>query len=150
MSLSDEHWMREAIALARMAEMQGEVPVGAVLVKEGTVIGVGHNQAIQLHDCTAHAEIQAIRNAGQQLQNYRLPGSELFVTLEPCAMCASAIVHARIAKVVFGAYDQKTGVVSSVMNFFDAAFLNHRVGWTGGLLEQECRALMQGFFQQRR
>ena len=147
---SESDWMRVAIQQAKIAQSLNEVPVGAVLVREQEIIGLGYNQPILRHDCSAHAEIQALREAGTKMGNYRLPDTKLFVTLEPCAMCAAALVHARVAELVFGAFDAKTGVVISRMQFFDTNFINHKVQWRGGILEQECKQLLQEFFQSRR
>ncbi len=146
----DIFWMREAITLAQKAEQEGEVPVGAVLVQDDAILGQGWNKPIVNHDPTAHAEIQALRNAGAMLGNYRFPGSTLYVTLEPCTMCAGAMIHARIKRLVFGAYDPKTGAVESVMRIFDQAFHNHKPDYDGGVLETECRLMLQSFFEQKR
>lgn len=142
--------MREALALARQAESCGEVPVGAVVVKDRRVVGVGFNQPIGQQDPTAHAEIAALRDAASRLGNYRLLGCELFVTLEPCIMCTGAIMHARVARVVFGAYDPKTGAAGSVVNLFSESRLNHHAEVVGGVLEEECSAMLSGFFAKRR
>lgn len=147
---SDEAWMRHAIRLAQRAEQQGEVPVGALLVLDEACIAEGWNQPIQASDPTAHAEIVALRKAGQQLQNYRLIDSTLYVTLEPCVMCMGAIAHARVKRLVFGAYDPKRGAVCHALQLSDAAFLNHRIEWTGGVLEQTCAELLTDFFRARR
>ena len=146
----DEFWMRQALAQAGLAAAAGEVPIGAVLVKGDELIASGWNQPIAGHDASAHAEIQALRVAGQALQNYRLPDTTLYVTLEPCLMCAGAMIHARIARLVYGAHDSKRGVVDSRWEVFDAPWLNHRVEVTGGVLERECAALLKGFFRDRR
>jgi tRNA(adenine34) deaminase len=148
--MSDEIFMRAAIALGREAWAAGEVPVGAVIVKAGEIIGRGFNQPISGHDPTAHAEIQALRDAAQRLGNYRLPGCELFVTIEPCSMCAGAIIHARIARVVYGARDAKTGAHGSVVDLFGEPRLNFHATVEGGLLAPECGKLMSDFFAQRR
>lgn len=147
----DEHYMRQAMLLARRAEAEGEVPVGALLVLEDEVIGEGWNRPISSHDPTAHAEITALRAAGLRRQNYRLPGSTLYVTLEPCPMCAGAIVHARVRRVVFGATDPKGGAAGSVFDLLpsDQRF-NHAVVVQGGVLEQETAELLRGFFRSRR
>ena len=142
--------MREALAVARQAEMCGEVPVGAVVVKDGRVIGVGFNQPIGQQDPTMHAEIAALRDAASRMGNYRLPGCELFVTLEPCVMCSGAIMHARIARIVFGASDPKTGAAGSVINLFAETRLNHHAEVIGGVLAEECGALLSAFFSKRR
>ena len=149
-SADDERWMGEAIALAREAERRGEVPVGAVVVKDGSVIGRGGNAPIAASDPTAHAEIAAMREAGRALGNYRLPGSSLYVTIEPCAMCAGAILHARIARVVFGARDPKTGACGSVVDLFAEPRLNHHATTLSGVRSDECGALLSAFFAARR
>ena len=145
-----QQWMRQALALARDAETAGEVPVGAVVVLDDRVVGQGHNQPIGGQDATAHAEIVAIRDACRALGNYRLPGAELYVTLEPCLMCAGAIIHARIAQVVYGATDPRAGAAESVARAFDIAELNHRVQHHGGVLADECGGLLRDFFRARR
>ncbi|RXJ73121.1 tRNA adenosine(34) deaminase TadA [Veronia nyctiphanis] len=145
-----EIFMRRAMTLAEKAEAEGEVPVGAVLVHEGRVIGEGWNRLIGQHDATAHAEMMALRQGGKVLENYRLLDAELYVTLEPCPMCASAMVHSRIGKVFFGAPDPKTGAAGSVMNLLSYEGVNHCVEIKGGLLEEECRAQLQAFFKRRR
>lgn len=146
----DERFMREALEQARLGAERGEVPVGAVLVQDGEVIGRGFNCPISTHDPSAHAEMVAIRAAALDLRNYRLPGSTLYVTLEPCSMCAGLIVHSRIARVVYGATEPKAGVVVSRGQFFAQEFLNHRVLVEGGLLAQECGAVLSAFFKARR
>ena len=148
--LSDEFFMREAMSLARAAECLGEVPVGAVVVQNGLIIGRGFNSPIGESDPTAHAEIAALRDAARNLGNYRLPGCALFVTLEPCAMCAGAIMHARISRVVYGARDPKTGVHGSVVDLFAVDRLNHHTTVVGGVLAEECGQLLSGFFAARR
>jgi tRNA(adenine34) deaminase len=147
---SDEYWMRQAMALAAEAANKGEVPVGAVVVKAGEIIGRGCNAPISRHDPAAHAEILALRDAAQQLGNYRLLDCALFVTLEPCLMCVGAMFHARIARVVFGAADYKTGVAGSVLNLFEEPRLNHHATIEGGLLADECGKLLTDFFSARR
>jgi tRNA(adenine34) deaminase len=147
---TDEQWMRYAIRLAQRAESQGEVPVGAVIVRDDHCIAEGWNQPIGLHDPSAHAEMLAIRQAAVAIQNYRLCAVTLYVTLEPCVMCMGVISQARIERLVFGAYDIKRGAVCNALALTDAAFLNHRVGWKGGVLETECSSLLQDFFKQRR
>ena len=142
--------MREAISLARSAECLGEVPVGAVIVREGIIIGRGFNSPIGESDPTAHAEIAALRDAARTLSHYRLPGCELFTTLEPCAMCAGAILHARLTRVVYGARDLKTGVHGSVIDLFAVERLNHHTEVVGGVLAEECRQLLSSFFFERR
>lgn len=146
----DEFFMREALVLARQAGMQGEVPVGAVVVLEGEIVGRGFNQPISGHDPTSHAEIMALRDAAKHLANYRLPGCELYVTLEPCVMCTGAIFHARIARVIFGARDPKTGVAGSVMDMYAQERLNHHAQIEGGVLAEECGKLLSAFFSARR
>lgn len=148
--LGDEFFMREAMSLAQAAECLGEVPVGAVVVKEGQIVGRGFNSPIGEHDPTAHAEIAALRDAARNLGNYRLPGCELFVTLEPCAMCAGAILHSRIQRVVYGARDAKTGVHGSVVDLFAVDRLNHHTTVVGGVLAEECGRLLSAFFAERR
>jgi tRNA(adenine34) deaminase len=142
--------MRLALALAREAELAGEVPVGAVLVRAGEVIGCGRNGPIDRHDPTAHAEITALREAASLAQNYRLPESTLYVTLEPCAMCAGAIVHARVKRIVFACTDPRAGAAGSVFDLLNSDSLNHRVEVAAGLLEDDARALLQDFFRARR
>lgn len=148
--MTDADYMRLALELARQAEQAGEVPVGAVVVKDGEVVGRGFNAPISRHDPSAHAEMMALRDAAQRLGNYRLVGCELFVTLEPCVMCAGAMFHARIARVVYGARDPKTGAAGSVLNLFDAAQLNHHARLEGGVLAEECGAVLSNFFAARR
>ncbi|MES2772417.1 MAG: tRNA adenosine(34) deaminase TadA [Pseudomonadota bacterium] len=148
--LSDQDFMREALAQARIAEALGEVPVGAVLVRDGQIVGRGFNSPIASCDATAHAEIAALRDAGQQLNNYRLPACVLYVTLEPCAMCAGAMLHARIGRLVYGARDAKTGVHQSVTNLFALQQLNHHTLVSHGVLADECAQLLSGFFAARR
>lgn len=147
---ADLGFMREALAIARAAAQRGEVPVGAVIVRDGTVIGRGGNSPIAHSDPTAHAEIAALREAGRALGNYRLPGCTLYVTLEPCAMCAGAIQHARIARLVFGAADPKTGACGSVVDLFAEPRLNHHASVTGGVGAAESAALLGAFFAARR
>jgi tRNA(adenine34) deaminase len=142
--------MRAALEQARLAGACDEVPVGAVVVCDGEIVGRGFNQPIRQHDPTAHAEVMALRDAAARLGNYRLPGCELFVTLEPCAMCCGAIMHARLARVVFGARDPKTGAAGSVIDLFAEARLNHHASITGGVLADECGRLLSGFFAARR
>jgi tRNA(adenine34) deaminase len=142
--------MRYAIRLAQRAEQQGEVPIGAVIVKDDQCIAEGWNMPIANHDPTAHAEIIAVRRAGIALENYRLCDATLYVTLEPCVMCMGAISHARIKRLVFGAFDPKRGAVCNALSLTDANFLNHRVNWTGGVLEEECGELLKDFFRARR
>jgi tRNA(adenine34) deaminase len=142
--------MRIALEEARRAGEEGEVPIGAVLVSEGEMIGRGRNRPIALSDPTAHAEIQALREGGLRVGNYRLPGSTLYVTLEPCIMCAGAILQARVGRLVFGNEDPKGGAVSSLYSLLEDRRLNHRVEVTSGVLQDECRELLQRFFRERR
>ena len=146
----DADYMREALKLATEAEAHGEVPVGAVVVKDGVIIGRGFNQPISTHDPTAHAEIVAMRNAAATIGNYRLTGCDLFVTLEPCVMCAGTIMHARVARVVYGAADPKTGACGSVVDLFADSRLNHHASVVRGVLAEECGARLSAFFGQRR
>jgi tRNA(adenine34) deaminase len=142
--------MRAALDLALEAQRRGEVPVGAVVVLDGSVIGEGFNQPIGSHDATAHAEIVAIRDAGQRIGNYRLPGATMYVTIEPCQMCVGAMIHARIAHVVYGTPEPRAGAIESAMRAHEHPALNHRLAATGGVLEEECRATLQEFFRERR
>ena len=142
--------MRTAMELGREARRRGEVPVGAVVVLDGGVIGEGFNQPISTSDPTAHAEMVALRDAARRLGNYRLTGATLYVTIEPCQMCVGAMVHARIARVVYGAREPKAGAIESAMRAHEHPSLNHRMTATGGVLEAECRELMQEFFRDRR
>ena len=146
----DAFWMRHAMALAARAEGEDEVPVGAVVVFEGRVVGEGWNRTIALNDPTAHAEVIALRSAGSNLGNYRIPGSVLYVTLEPCCMCAGAMIHARIERLVFGATDPKTGAAGGRFEVLQDSGHNHRVQVSGGCLQPECSAQLQSFFQRRR
>lgn len=147
---ADEFWMNKALQQAQLAGEKDEVPVGAVLVLDDEIIGIGHNNVIGLNDCTAHAEIQALRNAGQNLGNYRLVNSTLFVTLEPCLMCVGSLIHARIQRLVFGAFDPKTGAVSSMENGLQKPYHNHKIECTGGVMQDECSELLQQFFKRKR
>ena len=142
--------MRAALAQAAEARRRGEVPVGAVVVRDGAVIGAGFNQPIGAADPTAHAEVMALRAAAARLGNYRLSGADLYVTIEPCQMCVGAMVHARIARVVYGAREPKAGALESAMRAHEHPSLNHRMQAVGGVLDAECRALIQEFFQERR
>tara|TARA_B100000795_G_C22642642_1_gene377098 strand:- start:105 stop:563 length:459 start_codon:yes stop_codon:yes gene_type:complete len=146
----DERWMQIAIKEAYKASSENEVPVGAIIIKNGLIIAKGHNQPILKSDPTAHAEIQVIRKASKKLKNYRLTESTLYVTLEPCAMCFGAIMQARIKRVVFGAYDPKTGVCGSCEDLQDAIFFHHKVKITGGVFEKKSQAVLQEFFQKKR
>jgi tRNA(adenine34) deaminase len=147
---SDQTYMETALELASQAALAGEVPVGAIVVKDGVVIGRGFNAPIELHDPSAHAEIQAMRDAAKTLGNYRLVGCTLYVTIEPCAMCAGAIQHARIARLVYGASDPKTGACGSVINLMNEPKLNHHTEVIGGILAEECGAILSQFFASRR
>ena len=142
--------MSRALVLAARSREEGEVPVGAVLVKDGKLIAEGWNQPIDKHDATAHAEIMAIRAAGEALENYRIPNTTLYVTLEPCTMCAGAIVHARIQRVVFGAPDPRTGTAGSAIDLFSQGYHNHRVEVIGGVMQAECGQILKDFFKERR
>lgn len=143
-------WMAHALKLAERSRDEGEVPVGAVIVKDDQLIAEGWNQPIGTHDASAHAEIMAIRAAGKALNNYRLPGTSLYVTLEPCTMCAGAIIHARIDHVVFAATDPRTGSAGSAIDIFSKDYHNHRVSVTGGIMQDECGQILKSFFQSRR
>lgn len=149
-SPDDIAFMREALKLARRAATQGEVPVGAIVIKNGQVVGSGFNQPRLSHDPSAHAEICALRGAGQSLQNYRLPGCTLYVTIEPCTMCLGAMIHARIARLVFGAPEPRYGAVASGQRLLDNVAYNHQLAVTGGVLAAEAGELMKQFFRQRR
>ena len=146
----DEKWMELAIKQAIKAEKEGEVPIGAVLVKDELLIAKAHNQPISTNDATAHAEIQALRKAGMKVQNYRLTGCTLYVTLEPCAMCLGAMMHARLARIVYGANDLKTGACGSSENLINANCFNHKIHLISGILEDECKQLLKKFFNARR
>ena len=148
--MTDADYMQLALELASQSQAAGEVPVGAVVVKDGEIVGRGFNAPISRHDPSAHAEMMALRDAAQRLGNYRLVGCELFVTLEPCLMCAGAIMHARIARLVYGASDPKTGACGSVLDVFGERRLNHHAEVTGGVLAEECGALLSSFFALRR
>jgi tRNA(Arg) A34 adenosine deaminase TadA len=147
---NDQQFMREALALAAEGALLGEVPVGAVVVQDGVIVGRGFNRPISGNDPSAHAEMVAIRDAAQAVSNYRLPGTTLYVTLEPCSMCAGLIVHSRIMRVVYGALEPKAGIVQSQGQFFAQGFLNHRVLYEGGVLGEECGAMLSEFFRMRR
>jgi tRNA(adenine34) deaminase len=148
--VTDETFMRAALEQADEARRRGEVPVGAVIVLDGAVVGEGFNQPIGSHDPTAHAEIVALREAGRRIGNYRLTGASLYVTIEPCQMCVGAMIHARIARLVYGAAEPKAGAIESAMRAHEHPALNHRMAATGGVLADECRAVMQEFFESRR
>ena len=147
---SDADWMRQALTLAARAEAEGEVPVGALVVRDGQVLGEGWNQPVALRDPTAHAEILALRTAAQKVGDYRLGGATLYVTLEPCPMCAAAIAHARVARLVFGAWDPRQGAAGSAFNLVTAEAMNHRVDAFGGVLSEDCGAILKKFFATRR
>jgi tRNA(adenine34) deaminase len=147
---NDEKWMSIALKQAKLAQYADEVPVGAVLVDNGQLIAKAHNCPISTNDPTAHAEIQLLRNAGQALQNYRFPNTTLYTTLEPCTMCLGAIIHSRIARVVFGAYDKKTGVCGSCQDLTNSHCFNHTIDIQGGILADKSKALLQQFFKQKR
>lgn len=149
-SAIDVYWMKRAMTLAKIAESQDEVPVGAVLVCDDQEIGCGYNRPIDQHDPTHHAEMAAIRQAAQNVQNYRILNSTLYVTLEPCAMCAGAIIQARIERVVFGAFDPKAGACGSIINLLNHSALNHRPSVQGGVLAESCAELLTHFFKQKR
>jgi len=147
---NDEKWMKIAIEEAKLAMNKNEIPVGSTLVKNEKIIAKAHNQSISNNDPTAHAEIQLLRKAGKEQENYRLIGSTLYVTLEPCTMCFGAIIHARIERVVFGALDPKTGVCGSCINLNKESFFNHKISITGGVLDRECSDLLRLFFKPKR
>lgn len=146
----DGYWMQQALVQAKIAWGQGEVPVGAVVVRGNEIVGVGHNAPIGTHDPSAHAEMRALRQAAEKLGNYRLPDCEVFVTLEPCVMCAGAMLHARVARVVYGAPDPKTGAAGSILDLFAETRLNHQTAITGSVLAQECGDMLRAFFAERR
>jgi len=147
---TDEKWMQIAIEEAKLAMRENEIPVGSILVKNEIIIAQAHNQSILNYDSTAHAEIQVLRKAGKQQENYRLVGSTLYVTLEPCAMCFGAMIHARIERIVFGASDPKTGVCGSCIDLNNESFFNHKISITGGILDKECSELLRLFFKSKR
>jgi tRNA(adenine34) deaminase len=149
-STINQQWMRHSIRLAQRAQDEGEVPVGAVLVKNGQCIAEGWKQPIKKHDPTAHAEIMAIRKAGLVLENYRQTDTTLYVTLEPCVMCMGAIANARIKRLIFGAFDSKRGAVCNALQLAEAPFLNHKLEWQGGMLENDCINLLKDFFREKR
>ena len=142
--------MRAALDLARRARERGEVPVGAVVVLDDAIVGEGFNRPIAAHDPTAHAEIVALRDGARRIRNYRLTGATLYVTIEPCQMCVGALVHARVARIVYGACEPKAGAIESAMRAHEHPSLNHRLVAVGGVLEDECREVIQGFFEERR
>ena len=147
---ADDDLMRAAIALGREGRRRGEVPVGAVVVVDGKVVGEGYNEPISTNDPTAHAEIVALREAGKRTGNYRLTGATVYVTIEPCQMCVGAMIHARVARVVYGTKEPKAGAIESAMRAHEHPTMNHRMEATGGVLEPECRELIQEFFRSRR
>lgn len=149
-SPDDETWMRRALTLAEEATLLGEVPVGAVLVRDGVVLGEGFNQPISSHDPTAHAEVVALRNAARSGANYRLPGTTLYVTLEPCTMCVGAMIHARVERLVYGTTEPKAGVVESQNQLAQTPYYNHTLAWEGGVLADECQRQLTTFFRERR
>lgn len=145
-----DNWMRRALELAQLASALGEVPVGAVIVRDGVIIGEGYNQPISTHDPSAHAEIIALRDASKNTENYRLPGSTMFVTIEPCTMCVGALIHARVDTVVFGAREPKAGVLVSNLQLHEEGHFNHQLKFVEGVLAEDCSALMRDFFLTRR
>jgi tRNA(adenine34) deaminase len=149
-AVDDRAWMQRALELAGRAEAEGEVPVGAVVVRDGTLLGEGWNRNITLHDPTAHAEIVALRAAGHAVHNYRLPGCVMYVTLEPCAMCVSAAIHARLERVVFGAEDPKAGALGGAYSLPSIHPHNHELKWQGGLLAEQAAEMLRSFFRERR
>ena len=148
--MNDKDFMQRAFELAKKAEAHDEVPVGAVIVYQDKIIGEGWNQPISSDDPTAHAEIMALRDAGKKIGNYRIPNATIYVTLEPCTMCAGAIIHARLAKLVYAVDDPKTGACGSVFNLLQTEELNHKVEIDNGVMEEECRSLIQSFFKEKR
>jgi len=148
--VNDEDWMRRALTLAEQAAEAGEVPVGAVVVRDGELLGEGYNQPIVAHDPTSHAEVMALRHAARNEQNYRLPGSTLYVTLEPCTMCFGALIHARVSRLVYAASEPRAGVCVSQLQLPEVSFYNHKMIVEGGLLAEESAALLKGFFARRR
>jgi tRNA(adenine34) deaminase len=146
----DYYWMKHALELAKRAAAENEVPIGAVLVQDNQLLAEGWNRSIANHDPTAHAEIIAMRQAAEKICNYRLLDKTIYVTLEPCTMCAAALIHARVERLVYGADDPKGGAVKSVLNLLDLPFVNHRIHWQGGILHNECTNLLQNFFKARR
>lgn len=148
--IRDQFWMMRALELAQKAEQEGEVPVGAVLVIEDQIIGEGYNKPIVQCDPTAHAEILAMREAAEKIQNYRLLNSTLYVTLEPCAMCTGAMIHARIQRLVFGAHDPRAGAIDSIFQIANEERLNHRFSWEGGVRGEQCGQLLKDFFREKR
>ena len=149
-SRDDESWMEQALEQARMAAQAGEVPVGTLVIKDGEIIGLGHNRNLLDHDPSAHAEIIALRQAAARLGNHRLTGCEMFVTIEPCAMCAGALVHARLARLVYGASDPKAGAAGSVLQVLNHPGLNHKMEIRSGVLAEKCSEILQKFFREKR
>ena len=147
---TDDHFMKRALELAQQAADRGEVPVGAVVVRNGEIIGQGHNQPIVSHDSTAHAEIMAMRDASKNLSNYRLTGCDIYVTIEPCTMCVGAMVHARIRQIFFGALEPRAGALTSQLQLMKDDHFNHSILWEGGILADQCAAVLRDFFRQRR
>ncbi|RZO23027.1 MAG: tRNA adenosine(34) deaminase TadA [SAR92 clade bacterium] len=147
---TDNHFMIRALELAQQAADRGEVPVGAVVVRNGKIIGQGHNQPIVSHDPTAHAEIMAMRDASKNLSNYRLTGCDIYVTIEPCTMCVGAMVHARIRQIFFGALEPRAGALTSQLQLMKDGHFNHSILWEGGILADQCAAVLRDFFRQRR
>ena len=147
---SPDYWMQYAISQALKAQDEDEVPVGAIVIKDNKIIGTGYNQVIGKNNPTAHAEIQALQNAGISMQNYRLLDTQLYVTLEPCMMCVGAMIHARIGSIYFGAYDTKTGMAQTVDTCFSKPYHNHRINFEGGILQARCAQLLQSFFKNKR
>jgi len=147
---NDEYWMTQALALAQRAQEEGEVPVGAILILDNNVIGQGWNRSITYHDPTAHAEIIALRQGGKKQQNYRLPNTTLYVTLEPCMMCTSAMIHSRIYRLVYGASNKKTSILSSILDVLHYLDINHQIKISTGVLTKACSQLLSAFFSQQR
>jgi len=147
---TDDHFMKRALKLAQQAADRGEVPVGAVVVKNGEIIGQGHNQPIASHDPTAHAEIMAMRDASKNLSNYRLTGCDIYVTIEPCTMCVGAMVHARIRQIFFGASEPRAGALTSQLQLMEDGRFNHSILWEGGILADQCATVLRDFFRQKR
>jgi tRNA(adenine34) deaminase len=147
---TDNHFMIRALELAQQAADRGEVPVGAVVVRNGEIIGQGHNQPIASHDPTAHAEIMAMRDASKNLSNYRLTGCDIYVTIEPCTMCVGAMVHARIRQIFFGALEPRAGALTSQLQLMEDGRFNHSILWEGGILADQCASVLRDFFRQKR
>ena len=147
---TDDHFMKRALELAQQAADRGEVPVGAVVVRNGEIIGQGHNQPIVSHDSTAHAEIMAMRDASKNLSNYRLTGCDIYVTIEPCTMCVGAMVHARIRQIFFGALEPRAGALTSQLQLMEDDLFNHSILWEGGILADQCARVLRDFFRQKR